>query len=657
MCGIVGFAGIKIGSVGDPLHLLQRMGKRIASRGPDSHGEWFDVGSSVGFAHRRLAIVDLTDSGSQPMTSPCGRYVLIFNGEIYNHLELRSELSESGIGWRGSSDTETLIRGIQRWGVRAAVQRCVGMFAFALWDRTSERLTLARDRFGEKPLYFARGRSVPGGGLLFASDLNPFREYAGFRAEIDPQSAALFRQYGYIPGPRSIFRDCFKVEAGSLVHYLGRGGVIESETYWSADEAINCSVNNKTSADFFAAVEELDSILARAIRSQMIADVPLGAFLSGGIDSSVVVALMQKHSTVPIKTFSVGFKEARFDESRYAAAVAKHLGTDHTEVVLSSRDAREIVPTLGAVYSEPFADSSQVATIMVSRVARERVTVALSGDGGDEVFGGYNRYILAESLWRKIELVPHPIRRRIARSIRTGRAARYEQLISLVSRIGPSAYRFSDSSRVLQRLATALSCEGLAEVYESLVSTGYVGKDQQVSHRVADSYMSFAKVLPDGVDRMMASDTVTYLPDDILVKVDRAAMSVSLETRAPFLDHRVFEFAWRLPTSLKISNGVTKRCLRGVAERYFPPGFFDRAKMGFGVPIGEWLRTDLKDWSADLLLGHHDDYLEYFEPKEFQTMWDEHQAGVRDRHLELWPVLMYFAWQREWSGGGGATFS
>lgn len=639
MCGFAGVFG-RPSSAGN----LRSMGLAIASRGPDDSGVWIDPEASLGLVHRRLSIMDLSPAGHQPMASACERYVIAFNGEIYNHSELRQSLGHSS--WRGHSDTETLLAAIANWGIEATLKQCVGMFAFALWDRKTRRLTLARDRLGEKPLYYGWQGDV----FLFGSELKALKAHPAFRAEIDRDALTLFLRHNAIPAPYSIYEGIHKLPPGTFLQLHAEQRDARPVPYWSAKMAAEAGQRNRFQGSDVEAVAELERLLGKAVNGQMVADVPLGAFLSGGIDSTSVVALMQSQSIRPVKTFTIGFHEEDYNEADQAHTVARHLGTEHTELYVTPQDAMDVIPSLPTIYDEPFADSSQIPTYLVSRLARQHVTVSLSGDGGDELFGGYNRYFWARNLWRKLGWMPRPLRAAVAGVLTTVPPASWNTAFQKLERWLPAKLRYATPGDKLHKAAEILAVRSPEEIYLGLVSH-WKNPAQLVlgSHEpltlLTDS--SCQANLPDFEHRMMYLDTVTYLPDDILTKVDRAAMSVSLETRVPLLDHRLVEYAWTLPLDMKIRHGQGKWLLRQVLYRHVPQSLMERPKMGFGVPIDQWLRGPLKPWAAALIEPARLRREGIFDPASIQRKWLEHQAGARNWSYYLWDILMFQAWREE----------
>ena len=647
MCGLTG--GWTLRDAEDLRRLLPRMTVALAHRGPDSDGHWFDQEAGIGLGHRRLAIVDLSPQGHQPMLSDSGRYVLVFNGEIYNHLDLRQELERAGAApaWRGHSDTETLLAAIERWGLPATLERCIGMFAIALWDRRDRDLWLARDRLGEKPLYYG----LKDGRLLFASELKSLAQVPGFLEGPSRDAVALFFRRGSVPAPHSIYAGVCKLRPGHWMRIrasdLQAGQMPPSQAYWRAVDAMERGRAARFSGSAEDAVGALEALLGDAGGRQMVADVPLGAFLSGGVDSSTVVALMQRQSSQPVRTFCIGFHEEQYDEARFARAVAAHLRTDHTELYVSPAEAMAVIPDLPRIYDEPFADSSQIPTILVSRMARQHVTVSLSGDAGDELFLGYHRYRSAAALRRMAARVPPGGRRALARFLRSLPAPVYSlaDATARALRRGPDLRK----ERML-RLASALESDQPDGTYGRMVTHWEVGEllvpGAQRLHSVYDDvdWNQAEAEFPELLGRL---DLDGYLTDDILVKVDRAAMSVGLETRIPMLDHRVVEFAQSLPPEYKWRDGEGKWPLRALLRRHVPAALVDRPKRGFGVPTAQWLRGPLREWAEDLLSVESLGSEGLLDPEPIRRCWQEHLSGRRDAHIELWDVLMLQGWLRE----------
>ncbi|MCR6496046.1 asparagine synthase (glutamine-hydrolyzing) [Thermomonas sp. S9] len=657
MCGLTGFFDGSARPAADLVGTIRRMTAALIHRGPDAEGIW--VGDGVALGHRRLSILDLSPAGAQPMQSACGRYVFAFNGEIYNHLDLRRELQAQGAApdWRGHSDTETLLAAIAHWGLDATLQRAAGMFALALWDRRERSLSLARDRIGEKPLYWGWA----GSALVFGSSLAALRQHPECPHAVCPQALAQYLRFTYVPAPRSIHPGIYKLEPGCILTVAGcppashpaaplrpgdAYGTLSIRRYWSLNAMIEAGAQDMLDdeAQAFVQVEEA---LHQAVRRQMIADVPLGAFLSGGIDSSPIVALMQAQSARPVRTFTAGFENAAFNEAPFAAAVARHLGTDHTELTVTETQARDIIPLLPAMYDEPFADSSQIPTHLVCRAARSHVTVALSGDAGDELFGGYNRYFWGPRIWSKLHWMPHAVRRGVGRAITAVPIAAWDRLGVLaggsVSRPGDKAHRLAERLR---------SVRTVDDLYRSLVSEWQperlvTGLDLAVQTLLDDPLP--AAVADDAAARMMAQDLRSYLPDDILCKVDRAAMAISLETRVPFLDPEVLAVSARLPMRMKIRAGKGKWVLREILHRHVPRALIERPKAGFGIPVGEWLRGPLRTWAEDLLSEDALRRSGLINPGPVRQAWAEHCAGRRDWTHRLWSILVLRAWQEHWT--------
>jgi asparagine synthase (glutamine-hydrolysing) len=620
------------------------MAKRIEYRGPDDVGTWLDGDESLALAHRRLAIIDLSPAGHQPMVSPCGRYVLCFNGEIYNHHDLRDELDrvDGSFPWRGHSDTEILLAALRHWGVEGALRRLNGMFAFAFWDVSERTLFLARDRMGEKPLYYGRS----GGSFLFASELKSLSVHPDWRGEIDRDALTLFLRHNYVPTPWSIYRGIHKLPAGHYVLIRDSGRKVgEPLCYWDLADVATRGVQ-QPSGDAGELTDQLDDLLRDAVGKRMEADVPLGAFLSGGYDSTMVVAQMQAQSIRPVKTFSIGFHEEGYNEAQHAKAVATHLGTEHTELYISPDQALSVIPKLPTMYDEPFSDSSQIPTHLVSAMAREHVTVALSGDGGDELFCGYNRYNLGQRIWSKLRPLPHGARKALAWMCAHAPA---ESLDRLQRRL-PGSFQVSSLADRLPKLAEVLVHQDGLAFYQQLVSHWKEPARVVLGGNEPDTLFGDPRALPrlPGLrEQMMYMDMVTYLCDDILTKVDRASMAVSLEARIPLLDHRVVEFAWCVPTELKVRDGQGKWLLRQVLYRYVPTLLMERPKMGFGVPIEHWLRGPLNEWAENLLSESRLREEGFFDPAPIRRMWKEHVTGQRRWHYYLWDILMFQAWLSE----------
>ena len=654
MCGFAGFLSAQSGGLQGLETVATSMASAIAHRGPDDSGAWADAQAGIALAHRRLSVVELSSAGHQPMTSDSGRFVLTFNGEIYNHMELRAELErgdrlpryahdDGAPAWRGHSDTETLLAGLVAWGIQGTIERAVGMFALAVWDRQTNMLTLARDRIGEKPLYYGWQGSGSSAVFLFGSELKALRAHPAFSAEIDRGALSLLLRHNYIPAPYSIYKGIAKLNPGCLLTVSLDRREPMMTTYWSGAKVAEAGVSNAFAGSATQAVDALELLLKDAVRQQMMADVPLGAFLSGGVDSSTVVALMQAQSSRPVKTFTIGFNEEGYNEAVHARSVARHLGTDHTELYVSPEQAISVIPRLPALYDEPFSDSSQIPTFLVSQLARQHVTVSLSGDAGDELFCGYSRYQMTAGLWQKLSVLPVPLRRLMAQGIRSVAPQGWNRVAAVL----PRSVRGANIGDRLHKGANVLASESVDALYRGLVSHW----DDPASVVIgglepATLLTGNAPDLPalDEVERMMALDLLTYLPDDILVKVDRASMGVSLESRVPFLDHRVVEFAWQLPLAMKLRDGQTKWALRQVLYRHVPKKLIERPKMGFGVPLHDWLRGPLRDWAEALLDRARLEREGYFHPAPIRQKWAEHLSGQRNWAYHLWDVLMFQAW-------------
>jgi len=618
----------------------------IAHRGPDDCGHWCDENSQVGLGHRRLSIIDVSPLGHQPMGSRSGRYQIVFNGEIYNFETLRRDLLTRGDTFRGRSDTEVLLAAIERWGLAHALQRAVGMFALALWDREARTLSLARDRLGEKPLYYG----IAGGSLLFGSELKALRAHPAWRGDIDRGAIALFLRHNYIPAPYSIYENVRKVVPGTIVTFgRPRLDAASTETYWSARDAVENGTRDPMEVDERELIDRCEQRLKETIADEMISDVPLGAFLSGGVDSSLIVALMQAQSSRPVKTFTIGFHVKEYDEAQHAKAVAAHLGTEHTELYVTPQETMDVIPSLPQLYDEPFADASQVPTFLVAKLARQHVTVSLSGDGGDELFGGYYRYFWSKRLWSGIRYIPPSLRRGLSRGIRAVSPSRWDRIMATAHRALPSGAKMSIPGDRMHKLAGVLAVDTADDMYHELVShwrePRAVALGAQERATALTDRASWP-ALEEFVERMMYLDLVTYLPDDILVKVDRASMGVSLESRAPFLDHRVVEFAWRVPLRYKVRDGEGKWLLRQVLYRHVPRALIERPKMGFGIPIDRWLRGELRDWAEDLLSERRLRDGGFFAVDAVREKWAEHQSGARNWQYLLWDVIMFQAWHR-----------
>lgn len=641
MCGIAGYWT----NNGFALAVGEKMALRIESRGPDDAGVWGDEASGVILAHRRLSILDLSPAGHQPMHSPCGRYVLVYNGEIYNHQDIRTELVADGgaFDWRGHSDTETLLAALRHWGVKRTLEQLNGMFAFALWDASERVLFLARDRMGEKPLYYGRS----GDSFLFGSELKALTVHPQWHGEIDRDALALYMRHNYVPTPLSIYKGINKLPPAHFIAIRDGGHAVgEPQCYWDLAQVAEQGVLS-TGGESAGLTDELDHLLRDAVGRRMAADVPLGAFLSGGYDSTIVAALMQAQSERPIQTFTIGFHEEGYNEAKHAKAVAEHLGTDHTELYVTPEEAMAVIPKLPAIYDEPFSDSSQIPTFLVSQLARRHVTVSLSGDGGDELFCGYNRYALGYRVWSKLRLLP-PVARK---ALSWGLNHTPGHTLDLMQQRLPPRWRVSNLADRLPKLAEVLSHRDGQSFYRDLVSHAKQPNQLVLGATEPDTILSHPDRLPNlpGLrEQMMYLDMMTYLHDDILTKVDRASMAVSLEARVPLLDHRLVEFAWRVPTEYKYRDGQGKWLLRQVLYRYVPKAIMDRPKMGFGVPIEHWLRGPLREWAEELLDEKRLIDEGFFDAASIRKMWEEHVSGKRRWHYYLWDVLMFQAWREHW---------
>ncbi|MHB8256213.1 MAG: asparagine synthase (glutamine-hydrolyzing) [Acidiferrobacterales bacterium] len=659
MCGIAGFVDpSRNASKIDHRGLADSMAVTLAHRGPDDQGVWIDAAVGIGLVHRRLAIIDLSPAGHQPMRSASGRYCVCFNGEIYNFLELMKELRDLGHEFRGRSDTEVLLAAMEQWGVDAASSRLSGMFAFALWDRKDGILHLVRDRVGEKPLYYGWAGNL----FVFGSELKALRAAPAWVGRIDRASLALQMRYGYIPGPWSIYSGIFKLPPGCILSLVtstlsgpsaicpdpdeAAPGMTAPRRYWSARSVAQSATR---SCSLVEATDDLDAILLKVVGQQMLADVPLGAFLSGGIDSSTVVACMQAQSARPIKTYTIGYQEGDFNEAEHALAVARHLGTDHTELYIDPGQVRDVIPMMPELYDEPFSDASQLPTYLICKLARQHVTVCLSGDGGDEVFGGYNRYKWLRTVWNGVRWIPLPTRRLFARSLTALPPATWDRLASRWwGAKGAEHGRLPQLGNKLHKLGRAIEARSVGQMYESLVS--YWADDPSIVRDAADWSSRLCGAVDllggtaDAVDEAMYRDLRQYLPDDNLVKVDRASMRVGLEVRAPLLDPRIVEYAWSLPRDMKIHGGSGKWILRQVLARYVPPALTERPKMGFSVPIGDWLRGELRPWAEEMLGESRLQEEGYLDVVRVRRRWSEHLSGERDHSLSLWAVLMFETW-------------
>ncbi len=650
MCGFTGFIDSSRSQTGEALkRAVDRMAETLRHRGPDDSGNWVDPECGVALGFRRLAILDLSPMGHQPMASHDGRFIIVFNGEVYNHKDIRDALIReyNAVAWKGHSDTEIMLEAIQAWGVERALKQFTGMFAFALWDRDSRELTLARDRMGEKPLYYGWA----GNTLLFGSELKALRACPVSASwEIDRDVLCRYFRYNYVPAPFSIYKGIRKLPPGSFTTIPlsnATGSFPEVKKYWDVLEIAREGLQSPFAGSDNQAVDELDTLLRRAVREQMEADVPLGAFLSGGVDSSVIVALMQAQSGRPVRTFTIGFDEDDFNEAVHAKAVARHLGTEHTELYVTAEAAMSVIPKLPSIYDEPFSDSSQIPTFLVSEMTRRHVTVSLSGDGGDEVFGGYTRYFWGPDIWKRVGWIPARARTGIAKALTIMSPDTWDNLFRYLDIVIPEKLKQRMPGDKIRKLAEIMSVRNRQELYKRLVSTWQEPSLIVISGQEKTALLPGSEreaSLRSFLDCMMFLDAVTYLPDDILVKVDRASMGVSLESRAPYLNHHVVEFAWRLPQEMKIRNGQGKWLLRQVLDRYVPKHLIERPKMGFGIPIGKFLRGALRPWAEALLDEGRLREEGFLNPGPIYVKWQEHLSGKRNWQYDLWAVLMFQQW-------------
>ena len=639
MCGLTGF--VASGAASDDLaRTVRRMSDTLVHRGPDDDGEWIDAGAGVAFGFRRLAVIDLSPAGHQPMTSASGRYVAMLNGEIYNFEELRRELRGAGLApsFRGHSDTEVMLAAFDAWGVEAAVHRFNGMFAIAVWDRRARKLLLIRDRLGVKPIYYG----FAAGTFLFGSELKALRRHPDFAARIDRGALELYLRYMYVPAPCSIYEGISKLLPGAILTFDPATRQTKTSEYWSPRAAAMSGMDHRFAGSEEEASHALEALLRDAIRIRMIADVPLGVFLSGGIDSSLVTALMQAQSSSPVRSFSIGFPHSDYDESRFAAAVARHLGTEHTELTVTDQDALNVIPKLPAMYDEPFADSSQIPTHLLSLLARQHVTVSLSGDGGDELFGGYVRYFVGQKLFRRIAAIPSALRPQLGRALTSLSPQRWDRIL---------APRMGERIHKVARVLTARDPDAMYFELVSHWSNVVVAGD---TPEIPLSRREAWPPLADPVERMMYFDQISYLPDDILVKVDRASMAASLEAREPLLDYRLVEFVWTLPLSMKVRGGKGKRVLRRVLDRYVPESLIARPKMGFGIPLDDWLRGRLRAWAESLLDPSVLRTQGFLNAQPVLAKWDDFLAGRGDWKHYIWAVLMFQAWLQNEHFAAGA---
>ena len=644
MCGIAGFLD-RSGSKSEErlLEVARRMSTSLTHRGPDDDGHWADPASGIALGFRRLSIIDVSPTGHQPMQSASGRFVVIFNGEIYNYPELRAELVRNHqVKLRGTSDTEVMLSAFDAWGIDASLRRLNGMFAVAVWDRSEQALYLCRDRIGEKPLYYGWMNNV----FLFGSELKALAAHPDFRSEIDHTAIAGYLRYGYVPTPRSIYQGVSKLPPATFIKVKKETREISPQSYWSMREVAQRGIQQPFRGSLEDAVESLTTRLTKTVKSRMQSDVPLGAFLSGGIDSSTVVGMMQSVSSRPAHTFSIGFQEDSHNEAEDAERVAKHLRTEHTDFYVSSAQALDVIPRMPELFDEPFSDSSQIPTFLISQMAKRHVTVALTGDGGDEIFGGYNRYLWHGRVWNLLKRMPGFATSGLARSITMLSPAAWDRTFRLGSPFMPASALQRLGGEKLHKLANIVRARSERELYRQISSVSAFPSQllsAEYKHLSSDTVPdSFGAT--DFIEEMMYLDTITYLPDDILVKVDRASMGASLETRAPFLDHEIIEFAWTLPLSMKVRNGKGKYVVREVLRKFVPPALTDRPKAGFGVPLGSWLRQELRDWAEDALDANRMRARGLLDPEAVNKKWKEHLSGRRDWGYLLWSVLMLQSW-------------
>mgnify|MGYP001169517130 CR=1 FL=1 len=650
MCGIAGFWRDNSDQNTDWLEkTASTMANTLVHRGPDDSGTWVDREVGIAFGHRRLSIIDVSKAGHQPMVSADGRFVITFNGEVYNFQKLRKKLEKLGHRFRGHSDTEVMLASFIEWEVEGSLKRFNGMFAFALWDRRDRLLYLARDRIGEKPLYYG----VQNGTFFFASELKAIWAHTEFRPIIDRDALASFLRFSYVPSPNSIYKGIKKLLPGHFLCLNSPLNESNSQPYWSLKEVMLESKKAPFSGSDKEAVDELERCLKKTVKSRMVSDVPLGAFLSGGIDSSTIVALMQSQSERPINTFSIGFHEQDFNEAVHAKKVAKHLGTNHTELYINPKEAMEVIPKLPEMYDEPFADSSQIPTHLISILTRQHVTVALTGDGGDELFAGYNRYLIAERLWKVAGRIPEALKNRTADFMAGISPESVERFYGKIEGILPRKMKVSLPTEKFYKLARVLRATSSSQaVYKRIVSIIHAPEELLTSGNelvtVLDDEALWQKI-DNTVLTMLYLDLMTYHPDDILQKVDRAAMAVSLETRVPYLDHDLVEFIMSLPLEMKIRNGSSKWILRQVLYRHLPQKLMERPKMGFAIPVGEWIKGSMREWAEELIAQNRIEQENYFNTQAVGEMWQQHLSGRFNRTHELWNILMFQSWLGNYS--------
>lgn len=645
MCGFAGYVNYDGMPADQASQLAQSMAVSMRRRGPDAQTFWTAENGNVGLAHARLSVIDLSEAGSQPMHSSCGRFVIAYNGEVYNSTALRQQLSDFPINWRGHSDTEVILEACAHFGVEKTVTQLIGMFAFALWDKRSQECWLVRDRLGIKPLYWGQKGNL----VLFGSELKALKACKSWGFETNRDALSSYLRFNYVPAPYSIFKDVQKCRPGHILH-IRAGQKVNETCYWDAQKHALEGIASPWPGDYATATDHLEALLTDAVGRRMVADVPLGAFLSGGIDSSLVVALMQKQSDRPVRSFSIGMDVERYNEAQHARAIANHLGTDHTELYITPEDARSVIPDLADFYDEPFADSSQIPTYLVSRMAREHVTVSLSGDGGDELFTGYNRYFWGDLLNRRRNHLPPLLRKTAAEFLR-------KLDTSMLDKIGDTLPKGAKATGLGSKVAKVIEILDLKDemaLFRRLVSVWHT-PDQLVhgGHEPHNQLWNteLEDTMPTLIERMQFLDITTYLVDDILTKVDRASMAASLEARVPLLDHRVVEFAFTLPREMRVHNGQGKRILRDILARHVPRHMFERPKQGFGIPIGQWLSGPLAEWVEDLLSKAKLAEDGLIDPAPVRAAWEQHKSGQANNEVQLWTVLMYQAWKDKWVHG------
>ena len=649
MCGIAGI--FSHGFQNDFHEQLVKMSDTIANRGPDDEGCWYDYQDGIGLAHRRLSIIDLSQSGHQPMLSPSGRYVIVFNGEIYNYKEIKKSLESQDIEWKSDSDTEVMLAAIDTWGIEKAVTYFNGMFAFGLWDKKKRVLSLCRDRLGIKPLYYAKIKK----GILFGSELKAIKAHPDFNPVISQSSLGAYLRYNYVPAPDTIYKNTWKLKPGNIIHFtqydISNENFKESLCYWDIKKIAKEKQLNPFKGTEAEAIDQLDDLLVDSIKKRMISDVPIGAFLSGGIDSSTIVSIMQSQITQKVNTFSIGFNVEGYNEAVYARKIAKYLGTNHTELYLNQQDVIDVIPKLPAFYDEPFSDSSQIPTYLVSKLAKQTVTVSLSGDGGDELFGGYNRHFLIPYIWNRIEKIHPSLRKFGSNVLQLFSPVQLNQFFYKINILLPQNRQINRAGDKLDKLSEILPLTSPDAIYESLCSIWKNPENVIINpeNKAKHSGMIFDVQLSGISNKTMFLDLISYLPDDILTKIDRATMAESLEGRVPILDHRIVEFAWSLPLEFKIRKNKGKLILRNVLNKYLPHEYVDRPKSGFSIPIDSWLRGDLLDWAENLLDKKRLISQGFFNASIVRKKWDEHLSKKRNWQYQLWNILMFQSWLEEYN--------